>query len=228
MRMSFSKCCLLVCIAAGCNQSQPQNSSSKLSDQVEVLTNRIENLESRPLNSSSNNSGQVQVDRATAAGVFANATHVAEAGHNVLIYFATRNHASDKPRESTARLTVYMNHYTIKRLEAALAMSVQRHVSTFGNVKPDESIGQPNVHDKTETTYANFVRLTGTPEELIIELALNPKPYGVSTDPIPIGCTVIMDFHTATTFLQQLSDLIANYEAKNGPIETDIQKRIAN
>ncbi|MBQ4194634.1 MAG: DUF3467 domain-containing protein, partial [Thermoguttaceae bacterium] len=30
-------------------------------------------------------------------------------------------------------------------------------------------------------TYANFCRVTGTPEELIVDFGLNPQPMGVPT-----------------------------------------------
>ncbi|MBR5711031.1 MAG: DUF3467 domain-containing protein, partial [Thermoguttaceae bacterium] len=33
--------------------------------------------------------------------------------------------------------------------------------------------------DKAVTSYANFCRVTGTPEELIIDFGLNPQPIGV-------------------------------------------------
>ncbi|MCA9223964.1 MAG: DUF3467 domain-containing protein [Planctomycetales bacterium] len=168
------------------------------------------------------------MDSDKSEGVFADATHVVAAGHNVLIYFATTNYASGAPSESTAQLSVYMNYYTAKRLQAALAMSVQRHVAVFGEVQPSKPSGQPTTHGKTAVMYANFVRLTGSPEELIIDLGLNPQPVGIPNKPISIAHTTIMDFHTATTFLHQVSTLIEEYEAQNGPIETDIQKRFTN
>ena len=32
--------------------------------------------------------------------------------------------------------------------------------------------------------YANFCRVTGTPEEMIIDFGLNPKPFEVPSEPI--------------------------------------------
>jgi len=232
MRTVLAVSCFTVCIAGGCEHSQTHNGSSQLSDQVEALTNRVVDLEGRNQPRSSlaeaAEATNVQVTSASSEGVFADATYVVAAGHNVLIYFATRDFASGAPSESTAQRSVYMNYYTAKRLQAALAMSVQRHVAVFGKVQPNEAAGQPTTHGKTAVIYANFVRLTGSPEELIIDLGLNPQPVGIPTKPIPIAYTAIMDFRTASTFLRQVSTLIAEYEAKNGPIETDIQKRITN
>jgi hypothetical protein len=39
---------------------------------------------------------------------------------------------------------------------------------------------------KVFALYANFCRVTGTPEELIIDFGLNPQPVGVPTHPIPV------------------------------------------
>ena len=36
------------------------------------------------------------------------------------------------------------------------------------------------------TTYANFCRVTGTPEELIVDFGLNTQPFSVPTDPVII------------------------------------------
>ena len=229
MRAILALSCFIVCIAGGCEHSQRDHSTSELSEQVQALTNRVEELESgREQSSTPNDVRKVQVSSQNANGVFADATHVVAAGHNVLIYFATRNYTSGEPLDATAQLGVYMNYYTAKRLHAALAISVQRHVAVFGEVQPVQAAGQPTTHDKTAMIYANFVRLTGSPEELIVDLGLNPQPVGVPTKPIPIAYTAIMDFPTASTFLRQVGTLIADYEAKNGPIETDVQKRIAN
>ena len=37
---------------------------------------------------------------------------------------------------------------------------------------------------KIVACYANFCRVTGTPEELIIDFGLNPQPFGTPTEPI--------------------------------------------
>jgi len=220
--------CHVICIA-GCEHSQTNNNSSQLSDQVETLTTRVEDLEDRGQQDlSPTDATTVLVDNANSEGVFTDATHVVAAGNNVLVYFATRNYASGTPSESTAQLCVYMNYYTAKRVLAAMTMSVQRHISVFGEVRPNEATGQPTTQDNTEVFYANFVRLNAGPEELILELGLNPEPVGIPTKPIPVAYAAIMDFHTASTFLRQISTLLIEYEAKNGLIETVIEKRVIN
>jgi len=74
--------------------------------------------------------------------------------------------------------------------------------------------------------YANFCRVTGTPEELIIDFGLNPQPFGVPTHPIPITQRIITNFYTAKRMLHALQMTVQRHEATFGVLETDVQKRI--
>ena len=79
---------------------------------------------------------------------------------------------------------------------------------------------------KVIACYANFCRVTGTPEELIIDFGLNPQPVGVPTQPIPVSQRIITNFYTAKRMLQALSMTIQRQEAAFGVLETDVQKRV--
>jgi hypothetical protein len=86
---------------------------------------------------------------------------------------------------------------------------------------------QFTVDDSRATrTYANFSRVTGTPEELIIDFGLNPEPIGTPTAPIAIDQRVIVSFYTAKRLAAALQMSIERHEQIFGVIETDIQKRI--
>jgi hypothetical protein len=74
--------------------------------------------------------------------------------------------------------------------------------------------------------YANFCRVTGTPEELIIDFALNPQPAGVPTEPIVINQRLTTNFYTAKRLLSALAMTIQRHEQAFGVLETNIQKRI--
>ncbi len=158
--------------------------------------------------------------------IFADSTYLVEAGDNVLIDFATRNYASDDPSHATTQLIARMSYYTLKRLKTPLELAVQRHSSIFGETSAREEIGKPEVGAKTETIYANFARITATPESLFLDLGISTKPPGAPLDANVITNTVVIDMRTATTLLEQITQRIDAYEAKNGPIETDIQKRL--
>lgn len=79
---------------------------------------------------------------------------------------------------------------------------------------------------KASSTYANFCRVTGTPEELIIDFGLNPQPVGIPTQPISINQRIITNYYTAKRMLQALQLTIQRHEATFGVLETDIQKRV--
>jgi hypothetical protein len=79
---------------------------------------------------------------------------------------------------------------------------------------------------KALASYANFCRVTGTPEELIIDFGLNPQPFGIPTAPIPITQRLITNFYTAKRMLHALTLTIQRHEATFGVLETDVQKRV--
>ena len=75
-------------------------------------------------------------------------------------------------------------------------------------------------------SYANFCRVTGSPEELIIDFGLNPQPIGIPKDPINVNQRTIVNFYTAKRLLAALQMSIQRHEAVFGVLETDIQKRL--
>tara|TARA_R110002049_G_scaffold4601_3_gene31782 strand:+ start:45827 stop:46237 length:411 start_codon:yes stop_codon:yes gene_type:complete len=75
-------------------------------------------------------------------------------------------------------------------------------------------------------TYANFCRVTGSPEELIIDFGLNPQPVGVPKDPIQVKQRIIVNFFTAKRLLAALQMSVARHESVFGVLETDINKRV--
>ena len=79
---------------------------------------------------------------------------------------------------------------------------------------------------KALALYANFCRVTGTPEELIIDFGLNPQPFGVPTQPIAITQRIITNFFTAKRMLHALQLTVQRHEQTFGVLETDVQKRV--
>ena len=76
-------------------------------------------------------------------------------------------------------------------------------------------------------TYANFCRVTGSPEELIIDFGLNPQPMmGIPKNPIPVTQRVIVNFYTAKRLLAALNMSIQRHEQVFGVLETDVNKRL--
>lgn len=79
---------------------------------------------------------------------------------------------------------------------------------------------------KVMALYANFCRVTGTPEELIIDFGLNPQPFGLPQHPIAVTQRIITNFYTAKRMLHALQLTIQRHEATFGVLETDVQKRV--
>ena len=78
----------------------------------------------------------------------------------------------------------------------------------------------------TMASYANFCRVTGTPEELIIDFGLNSQPFGVPDKPIKVSQRIITNFYTAKRMLHALGMTIQRHEAAFGALEIDVQKRV--
>ena len=84
-----------------------------------------------------------------------------------------------------------------------------------GHVEVDES--------KATAFYANFCRLSGTPEELLIDFGLNLQQ---TTQSVVVTQRVATGWHTAKRLLQVLQLTIERHEAAFGVLETDVQKRV--
>jgi hypothetical protein len=86
---------------------------------------------------------------------------------------------------------------------------------------------QVQVNDENAlASYANFCRVTGSPEELIVDFGLNPQPIGVPKDPIQVKQRIILNFFTAKRLLAALQMSVARHESVFGVLETDINKRV--
>lgn len=74
--------------------------------------------------------------------------------------------------------------------------------------------------------YANFCRVNGTPEELIIDFGLNSQPFGTPEKPLKITQRLVVNHYTAKRLLAALQLSIQRHEAAFGVLETNVQKRV--
>jgi len=79
---------------------------------------------------------------------------------------------------------------------------------------------------KAQACYSNFCRVTGTPEELIIDFGLNSQPMGVQTEAIHVTQRIIVNYFTAKRLLSALHMSVQRHESAFGVLETDVQKRV--
>ena len=92
---------------------------------------------------------------------------------------------------------------------------------------PQQQQVQIEVNDaNVVAAYANFCRVTGSPEELIVDFGLNPQPMGVPKDPIQVKQRIIVNYFTAKRLLAALSMSVQRHEAVFGVLETNVQKRV--
>ena len=74
------------------------------------------------------------------------------------------------------------------------------------------------------SSYANFCRVTGAPEELILDFALNAVPAGTAGEPIRITQRVLLSYTTARRFLFALEMAVRRHEMVFGEIGIESQK----
>jgi hypothetical protein len=74
--------------------------------------------------------------------------------------------------------------------------------------------------------YANFCRVSSTPEELILDLGLNPQPLNPEVTKVSVSQRIIMNHFTAKRLLGALSMALQRHEAAFGVLETDVRRRV--
>jgi len=79
---------------------------------------------------------------------------------------------------------------------------------------------------KTQTAYANFVRVTSTPEEMLIDFGLNIQNDKTRKMPIEVNQRVVMNYYTAKRMMSAIQIALDRHEKTFGPIETDVRKRM--
>jgi hypothetical protein len=74
--------------------------------------------------------------------------------------------------------------------------------------------------------YTNFVRVTGSPEELILDFGLNTDATGSANMPIKISERLVMNYFTAKRLWMALGASLKRQESIFGVLETDVAKRV--
>ena len=74
--------------------------------------------------------------------------------------------------------------------------------------------------------YANFCRVSSTPEELILDLGLNPTPYATGKVNVHVNQRIILNHFTAKRLWHALSMALQRHEQAFGVLETDVRKRV--
>ena len=93
--------------------------------------------------------------------------------------------------------------------------------------------GQQRVNVKFEdenahVCYANFCRVSRSPEEIILDVGLNPHPGGAVPSKVTVSQRIVMNPYTAKRLLGALSVAIRQHEDTFGEVQVDVRKRVVN
>ena len=77
-----------------------------------------------------------------------------------------------------------------------------------------------------EASYSNFCRVTGSPEEVIIDFALNPNPFSREDQTVKIDKRLVLNYFTAKRLFAALQQTIMRHEQNFGVIELNVQRRL--
>ncbi|MCA9080803.1 MAG: DUF3467 domain-containing protein [Planctomycetaceae bacterium] len=77
-----------------------------------------------------------------------------------------------------------------------------------------------------DAIYANLCRVSSTPEEVILDLALNPNPVGAPVQTLRVSQRVILNHYTAKRLAALLTATVGRHEQAFGRLETDVRKRL--
>lgn len=78
-----------------------------------------------------------------------------------------------------------------------------------------------------DAAYSNFCRVTGTPEEVIIDFALNPNPFSQQDQNVKIDKRLVLNHYTAKRLFAALQQTILRHEQNFGVIELNVRRRLS-
>jgi hypothetical protein len=99
---------------------------------------------------------------------------------------------------------------------------------TGGTPPGGQPAAQPEVTLNEKGAYAaysNFARVTATPEEVIVDFALNPNPFLQGKQEVKVTQRLIMNLYTAKRLCSALLMTLQRHEATFGSIELDVRRR---
>lgn len=111
-------------------------------------------------------------------------------------------------------------------------MSEQQSVPTPATVPaaatPTNQQAQLPIHDaEMESLYVNFFRVTGNPDEVLLDLGMYSQVTS-PTGPEPVELThrLIMNFVTAKKLAEVMRVVVARHEQAFGAVEVDPNRRL--
>ena len=100
-----------------------------------------------------------------------------------------------------------------------------------GQPAPEAPQSAPQVEvsmNRTATTYANFCRVAGAPEEMMVDFGVNAQPMANTEQTVVVAQRIVMNYYTAKRFAQVLMMSVQQHERAFGTVEVDVRKRVTN
>jgi hypothetical protein len=80
---------------------------------------------------------------------------------------------------------------------------------------------------KLQTVYANFFRVVGTPEELILDFGLHTQQMNAGgPEPVRLTTQLVVGYYTAKRLMAALQQAVRMHENSFGVLETDFRRRM--
>jgi uncharacterized protein DUF3467 len=105
-----------------------------------------------------------------------------------------------------------------KKTEAAAPQTVPAQAQQATPPQLDETSAQ--------ASYCNYCRVTGTPEEMILDCCLSTNPQPGQQVNMKVQNRIVMSFYTAKRLLAALHMAVQRHEGAFGVLETDVTKRL--
>jgi len=106
---------------------------------------------------------------------------------------------------------------------------VEEQIST-GGAAETQPANETKIHiddSRVAASYANFCRVSSTPEEVILDLGLNPQPFGAAADTtISVSQRIVLNHYTVKRLVAALNAALNQHEQVFGVLETDVRKRV--
>ena len=98
--------------------------------------------------------------------------------------------------------------------------------------KPADEAAQQQVRielddSQVNAKYSNFCRVTGTPEEVIVDYSLNPNPFSQEAQTVKIDQRIVLNYYTAKRLYAALQQTIMRHEQNFGVIELNVRRRLS-
>lgn len=107
--------------------------------------------------------------------------------------------------------------------ESSKSAETEKPVPTQAAAQQVQQVIEP---EGLEPLYANFARVSGLPEEMVLDFGLNPQAAGGQAAPVKISQRLVVNYYTAKRLWLALGAFLQRHEQAFGEIQIDVNKRV--